>query len=76
MDRRAGVAAERGAGVGQRGRRGGEGRARVAFGLGNIGRVRPEHVDAWLQPDPANLAAQRRILEDRADLHYAHRLAA
>ena len=38
--------------------------------------IRPEHVDAWLQPDPGNLAAQRRILEDRADLCYEHRLAA
>ena len=38
--------------------------------------IRPEHVDAWLQPDPADLATQRRILADRADLCYEHRLAA
>jgi len=38
--------------------------------------IRPEHIDAWLQPDPKDLAAQRRILEDRADLFYEHRLAA
>ncbi|MEO7710172.1 MAG: SOS response-associated peptidase family protein [Caldimonas sp.] len=38
--------------------------------------IRPEHIDDWLQPDPNDLAAQRRILEDRADLFYEHRLAA
>jgi putative SOS response-associated peptidase YedK len=38
--------------------------------------IRPEHIDAWLQPDPADLATQRRILADRADLCYEHRLAA
>ena len=38
--------------------------------------IRPEHIDAWLQPDPADLATQRRILADRARLCYEHRLAA
>ena len=38
--------------------------------------IRPEFTDAWLQPDRADLAAQQRILEDRADLFYEHRLAA
>jgi len=38
--------------------------------------IRPEFTDAWLQPDRADLAAQQRILEDREDLFYEHRLAA
>jgi len=38
--------------------------------------IRPEHIDAWLNPDPANLAAQYAILDDRARPHYAFRLAA
>ena len=38
--------------------------------------IRPEHVDAWLNPDPANLAAQYAILDDRARPYYEHRLAA
>jgi putative SOS response-associated peptidase YedK len=38
--------------------------------------IRPEHIDAWLQPDAADLPAQYRILADRADVFYAHRLAA
>jgi hypothetical protein len=27
--------------------------------------IKPEHIDAWLNPDPANLAAQDAILDDR-----------
>jgi putative SOS response-associated peptidase YedK len=38
--------------------------------------IRPEHVDAWLNPDPANLAAMQAILEDRPRPYYEHRLAA
>ncbi|AOZ06208.1 SOS response-associated peptidase family protein [Cupriavidus malaysiensis] len=38
--------------------------------------LRPGHLDAWLQPDPHDLAAQQAILDDRAPLHFAHRLAA
>ena len=38
--------------------------------------IRPENVDAWLNPDPANLAAQQAILDDRARPHFAYRLAA
>jgi putative SOS response-associated peptidase YedK len=38
--------------------------------------IRPESIDAWLQPDAADLSAQYRILEDRADVFYEHRLAA
>ena len=38
--------------------------------------VRPENVDAWLNPDPSNLAAQYAILDDRDRPYYEHRLAA
>ena len=38
--------------------------------------IRPEHVDAWLNLDPANLAAQHTILDDRAMPFYEHRMAA
>jgi putative SOS response-associated peptidase YedK len=38
--------------------------------------IRPENVDAWLQPEKSDLATQRRILAERADLFYEHRLAA
>ena len=35
--------------------------------------VKPELVDAWLNPDPKNLAAQYDILDDRARPYYEHR---
>lgn len=38
--------------------------------------IKPENVDAWLQPDRTNLAAQYAILEDRDRPYYEHRLAA
>ena len=38
--------------------------------------IRPENVDAWLNPDPKNLAALHAILDDRARPYYEHRLAA
>jgi putative SOS response-associated peptidase YedK len=38
--------------------------------------IRPENIDAWLNPDPRNLAAQYAILDDRARPYYEHRLAA
>lgn len=38
--------------------------------------IRPENIEAWLNPDPANLAAQQAILDDRARPYYAHRMAA
>jgi plasmid stabilization system protein ParE len=38
--------------------------------------IRPEHVDAWLNPDPANLAALHVILNDRERPYYEHRLVA
>jgi putative SOS response-associated peptidase YedK len=38
--------------------------------------IRRENVDAWLNPDPANLAALHAILDDRERPYYEHRLAA
>ena len=38
--------------------------------------IKPENIDAWLNPDPKNLAAQYAILDDRARPYYAHRMAA
>ncbi len=38
--------------------------------------IKPEHVDAWLNPDPKNLAAQYAILDDRERPYYEHREAA
>jgi len=38
--------------------------------------IKPEHVDAWLSPDPNNLGALYAILDDRARPYYEHRLAA
>lgn len=38
--------------------------------------IRPEHVDAWLNPDPRNLAAMYAILDDRERPYYEHRMAA
>jgi putative SOS response-associated peptidase YedK len=38
--------------------------------------IKPEHVDAWLNPDPHNLQALHAILDDRARPYYEHRLAA
>lgn len=38
--------------------------------------LKPEHVDAWLNPDPSNLAALQAILDDRERPYYEHRDAA
>lgn len=38
--------------------------------------IKPEHVDAWLNPDPAGLAALYRIFDDKRHPFYEHRLAA
>ena len=38
--------------------------------------IKPEHVDAWLNPDPSNLAALYAILDDKARPYYEHRRAA
>jgi putative SOS response-associated peptidase YedK len=38
--------------------------------------IRPEHVDAWLSPDPKDLRAMYEILDDRDRPYYEHKLAA
>ena len=38
--------------------------------------IKPTNVDALLNPDPANLAAQYALLDDRERPYYDHRLAA
>jgi len=38
--------------------------------------IRPENVDAWLNPDPKKLAAMFDILDDRERPYYEHQLAA
>lgn len=38
--------------------------------------LKPEHLDAWLNPDPHDLGTQYRILDDRERPHYEHRMAA
>lgn len=38
--------------------------------------IKPANVEAWLKPDPAHLAAQYAILDDRERPYYAHRMAA
>jgi putative SOS response-associated peptidase YedK len=38
--------------------------------------VKPENVEAWLNPDPNDLDAQYAILNDRSPFFYEHRLAA
>ena len=38
--------------------------------------IKPENIDAWLNPDPANLAALYAILDDRERPYYEHRMAA
>lgn len=38
--------------------------------------IKPEHIDAWLNPDPSNLDALYTILDDRMRPFYEHKLAA
>jgi len=38
--------------------------------------IKPENMDAWLNPDASDLAAQYAILDDRDRPYYEHRLAA
>ena len=38
--------------------------------------IKPGNIDAWLSPDPTNLAAQYAILDDRQRPYFAHRMAA
>lgn len=38
--------------------------------------IKPENIDAWLNPEPGNLDAMYAILDDRERPYYEHRLAA
>jgi putative SOS response-associated peptidase YedK len=38
--------------------------------------IKPEHIDAWLNPDASDLAAMYAVLDDRDRPYYEHRLAA
>ncbi|MGF6533257.1 putative SOS response-associated peptidase YedK [Paraburkholderia sp. GAS206C] len=38
--------------------------------------IKPENIDAWLNPNPEDLAASYAILDDRDRPYYEHRLAA
>jgi hypothetical protein len=38
--------------------------------------IKPERVDAWLNPNASDLATQYAILDDRDRPYYEHRLAA
>lgn len=38
--------------------------------------IKEQYIDAWLNPDPKDLAAQYAILDDREQPYYEHRLAA
>jgi hypothetical protein len=38
--------------------------------------VKPEHLDAWMNPDASNLAALHVIPDDRDIPYYEHKLAA
>jgi putative SOS response-associated peptidase YedK len=38
--------------------------------------IKPENIDAWLNPNPAKLADLYAILEDRERPYYEHRMAA
>ncbi|MDX5515832.1 hypothetical protein [Stenotrophomonas sp. RG-453] len=38
--------------------------------------IKPEHVDAWLNPNPADLDALYAIFDDKRHPFYEHRLAA
>ena len=38
--------------------------------------IKPEHVDAWLSPDPRDLASLYAIFDDRRHPFYEHRIAA
>jgi putative SOS response-associated peptidase YedK len=38
--------------------------------------IKPENIDAWLNPDPSDLAALYAILDGRERPYYEHRMAA
>jgi hypothetical protein len=52
----------------------------IGFTAGSADRtiinIKPEHVDAWLNPDPGDLAALYRIFDDKRHPFYEHKLAA
>jgi len=37
--------------------------------------IKPENIDAWLRPDPKNIAASLAILDDPVNLYYEHEIA-
>jgi putative SOS response-associated peptidase YedK len=41
-----------------------------------IMRIKPEHIDAWFDPDPQHFADQYTILDDRNQPNYEYRQAA
>jgi putative SOS response-associated peptidase YedK len=36
--------------------------------------LKPENIDAWLEPDPHNLSSSYAILDDPLDAYYQHEL--
>lgn len=38
--------------------------------------IKPEHVDDWLNPDPADIAALQAIFDDKQHPYYEHKIAA
>jgi len=48
---------------------------RMVFNISSK-RSSPENVEAWLSPDPKNLATQYAILDDRWRPYYEYRMAA
>lgn len=38
--------------------------------------IKPEHIEAWLNPDPANLQAMYEIFDDKRHPFYEHKIAA
>ena len=38
--------------------------------------LKPENIDAWLNPNPRDLGALHAILNDRDQPYYEHRMAA
>ncbi len=41
-----------------------------------ISNIKPEHIEAWLKPDPANLQALYAIFDDKRHPFYEHKIAA
>lgn len=38
--------------------------------------IKPEHIDAWLNPDPQHLEDMYHIFDDKQHPYYEHRIAA